>query len=1034
MDELINGRYRLEQSLGRGGMGEVYRALDRLTGQTVALKRVLQDSKLTGGYTSHGGGSQGKQMAIAREFRILTRLRHPHIISVLDYGFDADRVPFFTMELLGDALHLLDYARDKPQEQKLGLLLQLLEALDYLHRWNFVHRDLKPSNILVTPQGQLKVMDFGLAVEKGEPAESAGTYNYLSPEVLSGAVPGPTADLFAVGVLACQMIFGRHPFASQSIMGVLDRILYAPPDLSDVQASPESEADSFLEDGTPLVIHSQVQAIKDVSPQALAKESPKPSGLLEAWIYKLLEKDPRQRYPSAKAAAQALRQAVDLPLPPNKTAQHQILLQGPPFVGREVELEQLRLALGAAQAGRGACYLIGGESGLGKSRLVEELSIYAQLAGSAVLRGQMVEGNRAPYVLWSQVIPQLALLVDISPLEGAILQEVAPRLSVLVPNLPESPLLGERDAAMRLRLALGDVLGRLDRFALVILEDLHWGDEDLAPLQDLIPHITGRPLLVIGTYRHDERPQLPQSLPGARVILLERFQGDQIRHFGQAILGDKPVSADFARWLERETEGNTFFMVEVFRALAQEAGDLDTISMTTLPEAVVTGGMEQVIQRRLARVPAEYLGPLQLAAIWGRQLDLQLLARLYPHLDQGAWLYTCTAAAVLEAQGAGWWFAHDKLRESLLAMIPAHLRPGMYRQVAEAIEAIYPGRADLYLPLANFWRVAGQSESELRYLILGTEHLSLVNITQGLALMERALAIATLHPQAESMAAIYTRLAGLYQHLGEGAKAIEYNQVAVQQARQSGQAALLAEALSIELALAVFNAGDWERAKAMLPEVSDYCRQSHKLSRLCRVLCYVGVALTYAGDSINGKPYFQESLALSRQIADPYAESYALTMLGLMYQFDKDFVASREHFRQSEAISRPLNDDFGLLLIYLNWATMALEGNFIEELSHYAPLALKQALRTGRSAYALIAIITWLDILVNRDQADTALEWFAFVKTHPHVGLEAKQFFPHFEEIVEGFPPERFALAEEKAKQWTFESICEQILTELPQE
>src|SRR5687767_12284436 len=156
-------------------MGAVYQATDRLSGQAVALKRVLTD------------GSQGKtagnalRLALAREFQVLASLRHPNVISVLDYGFDSTRQPYFTMALLDKPRTIYDAARGQSLEVRVRLLIQLLQALVYLHRRGIVHRDLKPDNALVLPDGQLKVLDFGLAFARkhGTAGEFSGTPAYM---------------------------------------------------------------------------------------------------------------------------------------------------------------------------------------------------------------------------------------------------------------------------------------------------------------------------------------------------------------------------------------------------------------------------------------------------------------------------------------------------------------------------------------------------------------------------------------------------------------------------------------------------------------------------------------------------------------------------------------------------------------------------------------------------------------------------------------------------------------------------------------
>src|SRR5262245_10335440 len=153
---LLGGRYQVLNRIGSGGMGVVYRALDRLTGGVVTLKQLHPTLAPYG-----SGGSDGR-LELAREFTLLASLRHPNIISVLDYGFDASGLPFFTMDLEENAVTIIEAARGRPLLVQVDLLVQTLRALAYLHRHGIVHRDLKPANVLVV-HGVVKVLDFGLS-------------------------------------------------------------------------------------------------------------------------------------------------------------------------------------------------------------------------------------------------------------------------------------------------------------------------------------------------------------------------------------------------------------------------------------------------------------------------------------------------------------------------------------------------------------------------------------------------------------------------------------------------------------------------------------------------------------------------------------------------------------------------------------------------------------------------------------------------------------------------------------------------------
>src|SRR5690349_17235130 len=223
-------------------MGTVYRAIDRLNGEQVALKQVSAPTEQLIFLSRTDDGDQ--RMGLAQEFKMLATLRHPNIISVLDYGFDADRQPYFTMELLENAQNLLEAGRDTTLAQKASLLVQVLQALTYLHRRGIIHRDLKPGNIMVVNE-QAKVLDFGLSKrherDEGDGAGSgrtSGTLAYMAPENLRGEAVTESSDLYAVGVMAYELFLGRHPFRTEMLTWLMEDILQAQPDLTGPDVNP----------------------------------------------------------------------------------------------------------------------------------------------------------------------------------------------------------------------------------------------------------------------------------------------------------------------------------------------------------------------------------------------------------------------------------------------------------------------------------------------------------------------------------------------------------------------------------------------------------------------------------------------------------------------------------------------------------------------------------------------------------------------------------------------------------------------------
>ena len=195
-------RYEVRGRLGEGGMGAVYRVTDQVRGEEVALK-VL-------------GGPASDEAAFLRfkqEFRLMSRLAHPHCCAVYDFGRTPDGSPFFTMEVVpGQELHAAVAAAP---DALLGLVAQLLDALGYVHQQGFVHLDLKPENVRVRPDGTLVLMDFGLMAPAGQALEGVrGTLAYVSPEVAKRDRVDARSDLYALGVTLYQMLTGVLPFAA----------------------------------------------------------------------------------------------------------------------------------------------------------------------------------------------------------------------------------------------------------------------------------------------------------------------------------------------------------------------------------------------------------------------------------------------------------------------------------------------------------------------------------------------------------------------------------------------------------------------------------------------------------------------------------------------------------------------------------------------------------------------------------------------------------------------------------------------------
>src|SRR5882724_6361141 len=243
--------YRIIKKLGAGGMGEVYLALDTKLDRKVAIKVLQPDSP----------AAENLKRRLLREAQAAAKLDHPNICAVYDVN-EADSLTFIVMQYI-EGETLAEQMERQPLELSTALAIaeQAAEALAEAHTHGVVHRDLKPQNMMITPRGQLKILDFGLAKQMrasdsvdfeaptatllSTPGHVIGTMPYMSPEQLQGEPLDARSDIFSLGVTFYEMLAGKHPFKDKSAAVTLSRIMLSDPIPTDrfrAQVSPELQA------------------------------------------------------------------------------------------------------------------------------------------------------------------------------------------------------------------------------------------------------------------------------------------------------------------------------------------------------------------------------------------------------------------------------------------------------------------------------------------------------------------------------------------------------------------------------------------------------------------------------------------------------------------------------------------------------------------------------------------------------------------------------------------------------------------------
>jgi serine/threonine-protein kinase len=266
--EIVDGRYRIVDRLGAGGMGATYRAVDEQTGKTVVVK--IPSLALIGDPATFS--------RYQRELEIGQRLEHPGVQKLIASGQLRGGAPYMVLDYVpGESMRAyLSAHAPLPIDEAVRLAAELADTLQYCHERGVVHRDLKPENLYITPEGHIVVGDFGIALLQGARrltfqrlTNTVGTPDYMAPEQVSGERGDARTDVYAVGVLLYEMLTGQVPFRGDNPLAVMGQRLTADP--------------------------PSVRALRhDVSPQ------------LDAIVRRALARDREQRYPSMAALREDL--------------------------------------------------------------------------------------------------------------------------------------------------------------------------------------------------------------------------------------------------------------------------------------------------------------------------------------------------------------------------------------------------------------------------------------------------------------------------------------------------------------------------------------------------------------------------------------------------------------------------------------------------------------------------------------------------------------------------------------------------------
>lgn len=640
-------------------MGVVYRAIDQASDRELALKMLVSRRR--------GRHDVPRMLRFRREFHTLAQLRHPRIVEAFDYGI-ADGTPYYTMELLdGRDLRAIAPA---PYVDACRHMRDVAAALAFLHSRKLVHRDLATRNVRCTADDRAKLIDFGLLATVGTSESAAGTAPFVAPETLRGLPLDARTDLFGLGALLYWLLTGQHAYPAQRF----DQL----PDLWRARPSPPS--------------HRK----EDVPPA------------LDELVMSLLSLDRLARPSTAAEVIDRLGAIGRLDPEPDIESARGYLVTGA-FVGREPQLKRLRERLAQTIAKQGRAIIVEGPTGMGKTRLLTELGLEAQLRGAVVVSVTSESAGRGPYAMIRAIARGLITVHRdratraAVPHAGAVVRIVPELGEKLGLKRPPRPSRDPNEERLRLQAALVDwLLGcAADQPLVLIVDDAQRCDEASAAVLASLAHSAPQHrLLVVTALRSDESVRAPDAIAAIRdageAMRLRGLTASDLRELVQATFGDVPHGEALARWLHRVAGGTPLYCTELLRHLV-DLGVVRYLDGTwAVPEnyAQITPpeGLAAALDTRVATLSATARGLAEALSVHGGTIPLELCVELGERAGDDAGkvfsaLDELVREEILIGSAETYHFRHDGVREALLRGLDAERTRELHLRVGETLAA-----------------------------------------------------------------------------------------------------------------------------------------------------------------------------------------------------------------------------------------------------------------------------------------------------------------------------------------------------------
>lgn len=892
---MITKRYQIVRPLGEGGMGEVFLVEDLWeNGRQVALKKLQR-----------GILSEGTREFFMREFTALKQLRHPNLSSVYDFGYTVQGDPFFTSEYcVGE--DLITGTAQMGFSEKLERAVEICRALTYIHARGYIHADLKPENILVLTgtrpgEASTKVLDFGLARHIDDQARHrlSGTFAYLAPEAIKGRPLDARSDLYALGVVFYQLFSRQLPFGDIDPELLVDMKLNVNPD-------PPTEKDGTL----PVAI--------------------------DTIVLRLLDRDPDNRFQTPDELIKAFNQSLgyQFEIETQETAKDYV--RSGKFVGRATEQAQLKKMLQQVLKGTGGrLVLVGGESGVGKTRLLDELKIQAQLEGARTFAGAAYEKITQPFQCLIDVLrPMVLSTQQVTSAQRAVPDKYEAALSRVLPGLFEGKLQPATPPSANEKELLLESLAAFvlevcaDHPTLILIEDIHWADPLSLQLIERIARGLQSQRLILGvSYRSDEvmgsalEPALPvlSSLESTDTLVLKPLSPHEVSDLVNSMIGTERAPAPLVQRIVDETKGNPFFIQEVIwtwmeeKILSPRSGTWDAepavLDSLQVPQTMADAFLRRIgylssSERDLLQTLALFIKPASLAAlsfVLGRPL-----AHVKAELDK--LVERAILARIDAVEDPHYFFQHSQMKKTLESGVTSDYSITLHSRIAQFFEEDPASRlSDHSETLAYHFGAAGNQEKGRLYSVRAGDKLR--------QLFSYANAI-TAYRMAEEF---------------------------------TGTSDLPLLEIREKIAFCHYQLGNVDEAERIYRFLVNEGEKHLTPGRTAKLHLRLGMLAEISGDYRKAIDIFNRGLTLIQSLPEPMTRAEILSRIGWQYQHLSDFHIALEYVNRALIEVEQLENFFGLGDIFNSqFAIYFCLGEY------------KRAIEAGHRAIAVFTRFGWM--------------------------------------------------------------------------